>query len=182
MTRTVAAVILALTLSLTFSVSLDAQPPQSDMSGTWQIMATHPGAEGAFLHIWTYGGVIASKDYVKTRFQITRVGETDDAGLYHIQQHDGYYLTVKEDGKVVGSKDKPSENSARWVVWKNSNGYSITSWDDGGKGANALGFFTKDYGKTIEGPNSSGRYTLELARNNAGGRGNSHQLWELTKK
>ena len=182
MFKTVTASIFALTLA--FSLNASAQQP--DLSGKHHIQAIgKTEGKGAYLHVWTHGLVVADKDYDATTFELVKVGDDTrkgkEAGLYHLKQHDGHYLCVK-DGKIYGDKKAPSKDSQRWIVWDNGGAYSIVFYDDETKGANAVSFVSKDSGATVAKPNADGRYSIELARNNAGGRGMQHQLWDVTKE
>jgi hypothetical protein len=182
MFKTVTAAIFALTLA----ISLNASAQQPDLSGKHHIRASgKTDGKGAYLHVWTHGQVVADSDYKETTFEIIKVGDDTrkgkEAGLYHLKQHDGHYLCVK-DGKIFGDKKAPSKDAQRWIVWDNGGGYSILFYDDDQKGANAVSFVSKDSGATVEKPNADGRYAIALTRNNAGGRGMQHQLWEVTKE
>ena len=182
MFKTVTAAMFALTLA--FSLNASAQQP--DLSGKHHIRAIgKTDGKGAYLHVWTHGQVVADTDYAATTFELIKVSEDTrkgkEAGLYHLKQHDGYYLCVK-DGKIYGDKKAPSKDAQRWIVWDNGGVYSIVFHDDATKGANAVSFVSKDSGATVAKPNAEGRYSIELARNNAGGRGMQHQIWEITKE
>lgn len=169
---------------MTLSSSVYAQQ-KSDISGCYHIQADgNTEAKGTYLHSWTHGKIVTDKDYEDSAFDIKLVGKDErkgkEAGLYHLSL-DGVYLTVK-NGKVVGDKKKPSDTDGRWIVWEGSKGWAITYYDDETKGANALSLVSKDDGKTIGKPSQEGRYDIVLARNNAGGRGNQHQIWKLKKE
>lgn len=181
----------ALALGFTAPQTADAEPATDDLSdatptgqpanlsGSW-VIAANPdaAAKGTTLHVWTHGMVVSydGKGEHNQAFQVEQVGfdkrEHVQAGLYTIQASNGKYLVVK-DGKVQISDEK-----GQWHLWRNGNGlYSITWYDDATKGANALSFIKSGSSyKTFDG---HAHYLTEMARNNAGGKGNAHQLWQL---
>ncbi len=153
--------------------SVYAQQPE-DLSGTYAIKAnSNDKAAGTHLSIWTYGEVVSYKGG-ETKWTIKKVGDDGDKRLYTLEQK-GKYLSVKDGTKIISS-DKPGQ----WIVWKASNGYAIMWYEDATKGANALSLIKTASGYATR--DGHAHYLVNLARNNAGGKGNSHQVWELTKK
>ncbi len=185
----------AFALSMSMPLTADADPASDNLSevtptgqpanlaGTWVIEA-NPGAaaKGTTLHVWTYGMVVSfdGKGEHNQSFQVEQVGYDErqhvQAGLYTIQATGTDKYLVVKDGKV-----QVSTEAGQWHLWRNSNGlYSITWYEDATKGANALSFIKS--GSSFKTYQGHAHYLTEMARNNAGGKGNAHQLWKLTEQ
>jgi hypothetical protein len=150
-------------------VSMDLTQKPQDLSGEYVISAK--AVEGDCLAIWTYGNIVAYVGPEQT-WTLKKLSDDGEKRIYSLAQK-GQYLSVK-DGKLV-----PSKTPGQWVVWDNGGAYSIMWYEDATKGANCLSLIKKGdgYAPLLAG---HAHYSLELARNN-GGKGNAHQLWELTK-
>ncbi len=164
--------LLATIFGLTSALTNHASAEQAkDISGSYVISAH--AVEGDSLHIWTYGNIVAYKGQDVT-WTLKKLADDGEKRIYSIGTGDKY-LSVK-NGKLAASKE-----AGKWVVWDNGGLFSIMWYEDETKGANCLSLIKKGDGfaTAVEG---HAHHALELARNNAGGKGNKHQLWSLTKK
>ncbi len=156
------------------AISSDNNEPSKipqDLSGKFVISSK--AVEGDNLAIWTYGNIVS---YIgpEATWTLKKLSDDGEKRIYSLEQK-GQYLSVK-DGKLV-----PSKTPGQWVLWDNGGLYSIMWYEDETKGANCISLIEKGegYAPLMDG---HAHYALELARNNGGGEGNAHQLWELTKK
>lgn len=163
---------LAAIFGLTSALTDHASAEQAkDISGNYVISAN--AVEGDSLGIWTYGNVVAYKGGDIT-WTLKKLSDDGEKRIYSLGTG-GQYLSVK-DGKLVASK-----TPGQWVVWDNGGLFSIMWYEDATKGANCISLIKKGEGfATLL--DDHAHHSLELARNNAGGKGNKHQLWSLTKK
>ena len=96
---------------------------------------------------------------------IKKVGMAGKRGVYVIQNGNVGNLSYssKEDGAKV---EKNGPNASRWVLHKNSGGWNLMVE---GKEENVLSI-------------GGGPDKMTLRRNNAGGKGNSDQIFQIEKK
>ncbi len=93
---------------------------------------------------------------------LTNKGD-DEKAVYEVDTNVGYLSASSSDDGAKVVADGPCDTF--WTLHENSNGWNFLHSKNG---ANALS-------------NSDGKGTLKLRRNNAGGKGNADQLWQMKK-
>jgi hypothetical protein len=170
MKRKIMMALLICASALTLSGTVYAEE-KTDLSGKYFIQIAGKVGNGQDLHHGPDARAVTLDHSNVPAWEIKKVEVDGRDDVYTIAQSGKSFLSVK-DGKAVCGDYK-----GKWVVLSNGPGkFSILWTEDDQKGGNALSIISD---KPVDLGHDNVSYDTTIARNNAGGKGMDHQIWNL---